>query len=489
MDNKESGRPCHNCRRQRRKCDRTLPTCHKCLQRGQECLGYGNFLRWEQGLASRGRMTGKTFPAIVDKEVQEVALRPQLHQTLLEPLLQDIDVSSRLYLYHFATNVCQDLVLYDISYDNAFRNLIPLAQYHPSLLQIIIANSALHMSNSKRFQALSPHTAHDHGSNALTNFHGDDYRVALVAKQRALVMLNTALNNMGREDIDAILAMVLLFIEFELLDCGQKEWKHHIRGARTLIERISQTFGLSASNTTPLRRCLIANCMVFDIFGSAFTSLENVQSSNTISAGTFSLLQDEEGNHCSSFPVALLQLLQISTQLAQSNFSAPLTAYKANNERERALALVEAAQSFDPDTWAAAVQLRSPAADLQLRIHIASAHRAATCIYLSRALFQGDQGIKSSQNLENLMLEVKTHLSFILPSDAMFAATAWPAFIVGAEARDAPEKEWAITHFDRLGDSAMGTDQGGPKGSRADMGESGTNEGAPGTELGGVHEG
>lgn len=52
---------CHNCRRRRVRCDSSVPVCQKCAKAGQECLGYGKLFIWNQGVASRGKMMGKTF--------------------------------------------------------------------------------------------------------------------------------------------------------------------------------------------------------------------------------------------------------------------------------------------------------------------------------------------------------------------------------------------------------------------------------------------
>src|ERR1700759_4693230 len=52
---------CHNCRRSRRRCDRSIPICLKCQSTGQMCLGYGKLLHWTNSVASRGKMMGKTF--------------------------------------------------------------------------------------------------------------------------------------------------------------------------------------------------------------------------------------------------------------------------------------------------------------------------------------------------------------------------------------------------------------------------------------------
>jgi hypothetical protein len=49
---------CHNCRRRRLRCDRSVPSCHKCTSAGHECLGYGKLFKWADGAASRGKLAG-----------------------------------------------------------------------------------------------------------------------------------------------------------------------------------------------------------------------------------------------------------------------------------------------------------------------------------------------------------------------------------------------------------------------------------------------
>ena len=188
----------------------------------------------------------------------------------------------------------------------------------------------------------------------------------------------------------------------------------------------------------------------FDIFGSAFNPLEDFLPSSSVSNGALSLLQDAEGNHCSSFPMPLLQLLHAGTMSKRSKPSIASTTNAAASTQEAAQDLLEAAQHFDPKAWALTIQPRSPAADLDLRSHIASAHRAATRIYLSRMLSIGDHDLQIPQDHASLVSEVIEQLSFILPADTLFAATAWPAFIAGAESRDTTGQDWARKHFNRL---------------------------------------
>lgn len=65
-------KPCHNCRRRRLRCDRSLPQCHKCTNAGQECLGYQALLIWNRGVASRGKMAGVTFEDMKQRQAKQV---------------------------------------------------------------------------------------------------------------------------------------------------------------------------------------------------------------------------------------------------------------------------------------------------------------------------------------------------------------------------------------------------------------------------------
>ncbi|KAF3918106.1 hypothetical protein ABW21_db0208605 [Orbilia brochopaga] len=76
---------CKVCNRRRIKCDRALPTCGKCRGRNLECPGYGLVLKWGQGVASRGKLAGKSYPirnpehavASISKENTNLATPPK----------------------------------------------------------------------------------------------------------------------------------------------------------------------------------------------------------------------------------------------------------------------------------------------------------------------------------------------------------------------------------------------------------------------------
>lgn len=260
---------CHNCRKRRWKCDRSLPVCQKCLSSGSECLGYGKLFVWNKGVASRGKMMGKSFEARLkakeksepqsttpptaedskDGAPEDVSSSQQeldmtVYRPLVDPLVQDLSQHSRYYLYHFATQICEDLVVYDGPGQNPIRDLVPATSAYPLLLQIILANSAYHVFNISRDQmGQSPYQQERKPClvayyQAVGKFGGPlkySYRDALVAKQQALSLLAQSVASVNESNIDLILVVILLFINYDLIESGQDKWKVHMEGARKLI--------------------------------------------------------------------------------------------------------------------------------------------------------------------------------------------------------------------------------------------------------------
>lgn len=266
-------------------------------------------------MASRGKMAGRTFGDMANGREEKRKL-PESHplvpanlpsanyppghvavspfRSLTEPLVEDLSHASRKYLSYceiasfshlvwtlmlthtsivVASDVCKDFVLYDSSNHNHFRELIPLTRQYPVLFHIIIAISALHMWNASQnasiwdASAFSRRRQTDQLSSVCSSFptvlQSESYHHALAAKQRALSLLKTAISNIASADLDVTLAVVLLFIEFELIDSGRDHWKYHIKGARTMIEKLAGINLMTQTAMSPLRRSLISNCLVY----------------------------------------------------------------------------------------------------------------------------------------------------------------------------------------------------------------------------------
>lgn len=85
---------------------------------------------------------------------------------------------------------------------------------------------------------------------------------ALMAKQQALGMLQSALEDVATVNVDLILAVVLLLISCELIDSGQGNWMFHINGARVIIGKLITSAMATETAWSSLCRSLISNCLV-----------------------------------------------------------------------------------------------------------------------------------------------------------------------------------------------------------------------------------
>ncbi|KAJ2981963.1 hypothetical protein NUW58_g6554 [Xylaria curta] len=269
-------KPCHNCRKRRLRCDRSVPACFKCSKTGQKCLGYGKLYRWIDPEAPVGQSAASTPSAESDSWVQSRArggksysfnalgkvgdvpqqeldvffANPPLTILLADPLLQDLGGPSRHYLSYFASRFCQDLVVHDSAErgTNPFRELIPMSQTYSYLQHIIIAASAVHyyhaISNSSTEEAGRSLVA----QNALVD--------ALQARQVAIKELIAIIQERrsgdprteSQADQDALLATVLFFVNFTLIESGKDGWKDHLAAAGRLLS-------LHAPTSVPLLFC------------------------------------------------------------------------------------------------------------------------------------------------------------------------------------------------------------------------------------------
>ena len=193
-----------------------------------------------------------------------------VYRPLVDPLVQDMAPDSRYYLYHFATQLCADMVSYDVPGNNPIRDLIPTVSNSPLLLQIILANSAFHIFNISR-ELVESSTYQSEQKPCLVAYYRDvsqfggplksSYRDALVAKQSALSLLAQSVASVSESNIDLILVVILLFVNYDLIESGKDKWKVHMEGARKLINML----GLPSFRQNPLtqlRKCLLSDFLV-----------------------------------------------------------------------------------------------------------------------------------------------------------------------------------------------------------------------------------
>lgn len=303
-------KPCHNCRRRRLRCDRSWPTCHKCVVSGQECLGYGKVFVWAQPGDGQTKVrhptasnSGRAKSSLLDDEHIAAKLLRQSNPSLspppdfsrsstpgslTDPFFQDLDRNSRHYLAHckfithlslaghkltcnpsVADRVCLDLVPRDRPGGNPFRELLPLSQQHPLLLQILIATSAIHWSNLFRPVTAIPNGVADPaGYFAQLRNQNLVSRQALIdaldAKQKAMGHLRDTLGALDPAGSEVALAAMHFFIKFELIDLeksGRSSWKSHLEGASSIMALLKPgTLGTESSRI--LRDTIVSDCFM-----------------------------------------------------------------------------------------------------------------------------------------------------------------------------------------------------------------------------------
>jgi hypothetical protein len=204
---------CRVCNRRRIKCDRRAPTCAKCEKRGLTCSGYGVLLKWDQGVASRGKLKGKSLPVkslntqlpvsqFIDRPSSpDVRIDPSGNQsleiapfssqetrTIPKPLLpfQLQRSDERRLLHHYDHVVASNMAWADCV-ENPWRHImIPLALESPPLLNAILTFAAKHIN------AVSLSASRETTSTSLVSF-SDTFQ------QKAMKLLAREIQEFARE--------------------------------------------------------------------------------------------------------------------------------------------------------------------------------------------------------------------------------------------------------------------------------------------------
>ena len=383
-----------------------------------------------------------------------------VYPALIDPLVQDLSPNSRYYLYHFATQICEDLVVHDGPNQNPIRDLLPATAAYPALLHIILANSAFHVFNISRDPLTqSPYQQTQRRYlvaqyQAMSRYGGpmkSSYADALLAKQQALSFLAQSVLSVNETNIDLVLVVILLFINYDLIESGRDKWKVHMNGARQLIELLGTPPYLQQPMSR-LRLSVLADFLVFFVLGSTFT-FSVMRTSIPDPVDLDSVLRYAETNNYLSCPSPLLRIMLDSFKLEDTRQW--LSDHIDIEVQDRVGVLLKAALKFDPVEWSLTFQPASPSENLEHRMHIAAAHRAAVCIYLTRGFPYSNPLLDPSSgsaliSLTGLANEIISHISYLKPGDTLFKSISWPLFLAGAECEDPAGRDWIMNSLDEL---------------------------------------
>jgi hypothetical protein len=415
-------------------------------------------LMWNNELEPQHQKDQHMHETSTDPDAGATAMT--VHRPLVDPLVNDLDQHSRYYMHHFATQLCDVMVVYDMPGQNPIRDLIPATAAYPLLLHVMVANSAFHVFNiacnpmgTSTYQAdSSPNITSNHQVTSCANGPlKSSYRDALVAKQQALSLLAQNVATVNESNIDLILVTILLFVNFALVESGRDKWRVHMDGAWRLIRLLGEPPYLQKPMSR-LRLTILSDFLVFYILGSTF-SFSAMPSfiPETIELGP--ILRYAETNNYLSCPGPLLRIMLESFALPDKTVSCTDEVY--DNIQEQIGTLLHRALDFDPVVWSRDFEPASPYEDIHQRIRIAAAHRSAVCIYLARVLPSNNPLIDATSgtaivNLTELANDVVHQISYLKRGDALFKSTCWPLFLAGAESRDPAQREWIMNTLDDL---------------------------------------
>ncbi|KAK6819623.1 hypothetical protein PG987_016106 [Apiospora arundinis] len=403
-----ASRPCWTCRQRRVVCDTRLPHCVKCTKSGRECLGYGEKkpVIWVTGMASRGKMAGRT--TFAPPSAAASAGSPSISSMMVKkPLIeQPSNEPDMRHLEYFLHRCCSECVIYDS--ENPFKRFVTLIPQNEALRHVIIALSASHRRNSNL------------GALTLPGKRREIMMDGLVHEQKAIKGLREAIAK--NDQHEAIVALVLLFIWNDALQQeGRQSWRHHLHAMRALINSRRNTPGWNSFFGAYFEETYA----ILSIFGATLSKQYRSDVCEVFNESELpAVLQRAEGSSWTGCPAELLQVLCDVNRGVESE----------------SLGLIS---KFSCSQWAAK---HHETASVTMRTHLAEAYRGAISVYalrvLSREVVREDVTAVVGRGI--------LHLRQIPSDDTHFKGILWPAFVLGAEATDLVHRAVILEIFQNL---------------------------------------
>lgn len=270
--------------------------------------------------------------------------------------------------------------------------------------------------------------------------HKEELIDALTAKGRAYRLLRQALSHrLDAASQPIVFIAVVFFINFDLIDSGRGNWKTHIEAAGRLIASIQ---GMAASAAAAaaippavaqLADIVIADCITYHILGSGFAGAADNRAAVSAFAGVDApaALQRAAAFSYGCYPPSMLDILSKAGRLSA-------------DEAPEAAGLIDQLRGTDVRAWVFSIEGLSPNDDLETRVSVACAHRAAACLYTVLAVPDVMDHRKDASSIDSLAQEVLSHLASVPIDHALAKGLVWPTFMAGAQAEDPASRQWCL---------------------------------------------
>ncbi|KAI1076923.1 fungal-specific transcription factor domain-containing protein [Whalleya microplaca] len=446
-----SSKACWTCRKKRLKCDGCLPTCFKCKSAGRECLGYSpnKPLVWAGGVASRGKMMGRSFEnsqaTAPSTDLQLGSPVQPVTTTILDPVLQDLSPQFRQYLFYYLHRCCVECTLYEDDSRNRFKEFLALVPSNPVLIHSLIAVSASHQAqagasipHASSRPAILDGTAPD--CDSLTRYDKLYLTQHSDALTHSTIGMGALREGLASTDCsDASVAAVFLLIWVDIMDSGKTSWKYHLEGLKVLISlrrSLGDLLDTTANSNLAFQKWFEETFAVLSIFGSTFNP-KMLQLLDVLPWPELDIILKRAETHSWTGCPSDLMLILHSFNVLSSGTVQPPTPYVSQS--------FVRLRDFDCAHWASKCPQPSSA---YARHSLAEVWKASIEIYGRRVL--GGQFPSFQEVPSDLVETALFHLGQIDHHDTHFKGTVWPAFVVGAESRTAQQRQIVLDIFEHL---------------------------------------
>ncbi len=319
-----------------------------------------------------------------------------------------------------ATAVCKELVSFDQQDGNPFRAMIPLATKFDFIEAVMVAMGAMHLA---AWRTRGPHSSRT----------CPELIDALVAKDKAIRLIRSAVETMTPENQPMVLAATVFLVNLDLIDTGKGGWEVHIEAASSLMSSLHNPAQELDRSLMSCVDAIAADCLTYRVLGAAISGVTPPAWAEQDLSEFSAVLKRAEAYSYHCCPPEILQVLLAASRLCSD--SAP----PIHDRVPAALALLYQAQSFDVFEWVYGIQGLCAEDDLSARVSVALAHRATACMYILLAV---PEAAPSPESVDLLVQEALTHLAVVPLHHVHLKGTIWPTFMVGAQTDDPAQRAW-----------------------------------------------
>lgn len=325
--------------------------------------------------------------------------------------------------------------------------MVPLMDQYAYLKEIVVATAAIHLVARRRSQGVPV---------------GHELVDALSARAQAIKLLKLALDNIDESNRPAILAAVVFFVNFDLIDSGRGGWKVHLEAAGSLIRSLqgdprpaNQAKSLNAT-TMRLGDMVVADCLTYHILGSALGAPDEAAARVYDGIDVPAVLRRAQAHSYHCCPPGILQIVAEASRMASPGMiDGTLGGGEGADDGRAAIAanasrLLSRARAMDVRAWVGSIAELSADDDRETRVKLASAHRAAACLYVLLCVPSAGRGgggpgaAAVDEQAGQLVDEILHHLSSIPAEHELFKGAVWPAFVAGGQTDDPGRREWCL---------------------------------------------